>query len=88
MAAGKQPAEELRSAGTAKKKKAKAGPPSAEMQALMRTKRERERGLKAAQREARAALLAGLGALERDALEDAIDVAAWTESGALPERHV
>ena len=54
-----------------KKKKKKAGPPSAEMQALLRSRRERERALKTAQREAREGLVRGMREEELDALEEA-----------------
>ena len=59
-----------------KRQKGKGGPPSVAMQAMLRSKRERERNLKAVQRAARVALLATLTDPEQDALEAAsVDLA-------------
>ena len=49
---------------------------------MLRSKRERLATQKAEQKAERVELLAGLGELEIDTLEDAIDVVAWRESGA------
>ena len=54
-----------------KNKKQKAGPPSAAMQALLRSKREREKELKASQLAAREELVKGLSEVEKDAIEAA-----------------
>ena len=54
-----------------KEKKKKGGPPSAEMQALLRSRRERERGLRTDQRASRQELLDSLSEMEKDALEEA-----------------
>lgn len=56
-------------------KRPKKGPPSAAMQALLREKRERDKALKAQQREQRVSFLAECSELELDALEelDAMD---------------
>ena len=46
-------------------------PPSAAMQALLRSKREREKELKASQLAARDELVKGLSEVEKDAIEAA-----------------
>jgi len=57
-------------AGEGKKKKKKGGgPPSPAMQALLRSKREREKVLKADQKSAREAFLRARSELELDAIE-------------------
>ena len=57
-----------------KAKKQGRGPPSAEMQALLRAKRERERALKNEQREERVRFLAACSELELDALEESLAI--------------
>ena len=53
-----------------KNKKQKAGPPSAAMQALLRSKREREKELKASQLAAREELVRGGGGMRSEAAID------------------
>jgi len=61
-----------KAAGKKKKgAKPKAGPPSAEMQALLRSRRERERALRAAQQAHREELRRTLDDVELDAIEEA-----------------
>ena len=65
-----------------KQKSKKKGPPSAAMQALLRGSRERQKALKLAQREARAAFMLPLDELQRDALEGSLlNQAEWVERG-------
>ena len=69
--ADEEPSSTVKDFGKKPKKKKKGAPPSAEMQTLLRSRRERERALKAAQRARREAEFAALGEPERDALEAA-----------------
>jgi len=66
-------------AGSTKKKKR--GPPSPAMQAFLRSKRERERALKAEQRQEREELILSLGDVHLDAVEEHVGSAtAWCAS--------
>ena len=78
-------ADELASDSVGKRRRKKGGaPPSAAMQAFLRSRREREKGIKAEQRREREGFLASLDELQCDALGERVDCkpAEWAERGA------
>ena len=72
-AAASEDTEAEADAGGKKKKKKKGGaPPSPAMQAFLRSKRERDKALKAEARQEREVFLRGLGEMEMDALDERV----------------